>query len=151
MTLKPGAMIGIIGGGQLGRMLAIAAGRLGYGTIVLDPQENSPAFQFANAKILAEYDDEKALRELASAVDVITYEFENVPVNALQIIESDNPVHPNTRALSTSQDRLVEKTFFNDLGISTAPFFNVESADDLNNALKELGNKGILKTRRTLT
>ena len=148
MTLKPGAIIGIIGGGQLGRMLAIAAGRLGYGTIVLDPQENSPAFQFANAKILAEYDDENALRELASTVDVITYEFENVPVNALQVIEADNSVHPNTKALSTSQDRLVEKTFFNNLGISTAPFFNVESADDLNDALKKLGNKGILKTRR---
>lgn len=146
--LKPGDKIGIVGGGQLGRMLAMAAGRLGFKTIILDPQENAPAHDFAFAHIVASYDDQEALNELASRTDVITYEFENVPVETLTAMSPSTPVHPNTRALGISQDRVSEKSFFNTLGIATAPWFDLSSPESLENGLAECAGRGIVKTRR---
>jgi len=146
--LKPGSKIGIIGGGQLGRMLAMTAAHLGFKTIILDPNENSPAFSCADARIIAAYDDINAIQSLAEKCDAITYEFENVSVEALEKANFDTPLHPNTQALETSQDRLVEKTFFQNLGIKTAPFFDIKKPEQLGKALEEVGPKGILKTRR---
>ncbi|MDJ0613628.1 MAG: 5-(carboxyamino)imidazole ribonucleotide synthase [Rhizobiaceae bacterium] len=148
MAIASGSHIGIIGGGQLGRMLAMAAARIGYKTMILDPAEGSPAFEVADKHIVAKYDDPEALKQLAEACFVITYEFENVDVSAVEALESRLPCRPGSNALATSQDRLVEKTFFNDLGIETAPFKDISSRDDLVNALDEFGGKGILKTRR---
>ncbi len=146
--LLVGEKIGIVGGGQLGRMLAIAAGKLGFKTVILDPQANAPAFEFSDQHIIAAYDDAEALAKLASVTKVITYEFENVPVEAFDRLTNSVPVHPNTLALATSQDRVVEKTFFNDQGIKTAPWFDITSPEVLGEALKECGGNGILKTRR---
>ncbi|MDI7860538.1 5-(carboxyamino)imidazole ribonucleotide synthase [Rhizobiaceae bacterium n13] len=140
--------IGIIGGGQLGRMLAIAAARLNCGTVILEPQADCPAAQVANRQIAAAYDDRAALAELASMCDVVTYEFENVPVSAVEALSYDVPVFPPSRALEVAQDRLVEKRFLNDCGISTAEFRAVDSQADLEAALSEFGGKGVLKTRR---
>jgi len=146
--LTIGDRIGIVGGGQLGRMLAMSAGRLGFKTVILDPQENAPAFEFAAESIVAAYDDPDALGELSSRVKVITYEFENVPVEAFDNLSGKVAVHPNTRALATSQDRVSEKTFFNNAGIQTAPWFDVTSPQVLNEAIEKVGGRGILKTRR---
>jgi 5-(carboxyamino)imidazole ribonucleotide synthase len=146
--LAPGSTIGIVGGGQLGRMLAMAAARLGFETVVLDPDAQAPAFQVAKEAIIAAYDDKKAIAELAEKSDVITYEFENVPVSALQLVPETTPVHPNTRALEISQDRFMEKSFVRDLGVDTAPFWDCPSPEVLQNALGEAVGRGILKTRR---
>ncbi len=129
-------------------MLAIAAARLGLKTLVLDPDKDAPAFQCSNGKIIAPFDDQDGLNELASESDIITYEFENVNIDTIQGLTDSTPCHPNTRALSTSQDRLVEKRFFNDLDIATAPFFAVNNAQQLDDALKQTKGSGILKTRR---
>ncbi|KAA3517592.1 5-(carboxyamino)imidazole ribonucleotide synthase [Agrobacterium vitis] len=140
--------IGIIGGGQLGRMLAMAAARLGLKTIVLEPQADCPAAQVANRQIIADYADEAALAELAAHCDVVTYEFENVPVAAAEALARTVPVYPPAKALAVSQDRLSEKRFLNDNGIATAPFRTVDSQTDLEQALAEFGGEGVLKTRR---
>ncbi|MGV2122955.1 5-(carboxyamino)imidazole ribonucleotide synthase [Agrobacterium vitis] len=140
--------IGIIGGGQLGRMLAMAAARLGLKTIVLEPQADCPAAQVANRQIIADYADEAALAELAASCDVVTYEFENVPVAAAEALARSVPVYPPAKALAVSQDRLSEKRFLNDNGIATAPFRTVDSQTDLEQALAEFGGEGVLKTRR---
>jgi len=140
--------IGIIGGGQLGRMLAMAASRLGFQVIVLDPQENCPAAQLCSHQIVAAYDDAKALACLAEAAHIITYEFENVPVTTAQFLEMRAKVFPPARALEISQDRLVEKQFFAACGIATAPYWSIDKAEDLYAALEESGGRGILKTRR---
>ncbi|MFN3765928.1 MAG: 5-(carboxyamino)imidazole ribonucleotide synthase, partial [Aliihoeflea sp.] len=147
-TLLPGATIGIIGGGQLGRMLAMAAARLGYRTIVLDPQGDCPAAQVANAQIVAAYDDAHGLARLGTASDVITYEFENVPVEAARSLAANHPVYPPPRALEVAQDRLTEKEFLNRAGISTAPFRAIDSGAQLAEALDLMGGSGVLKTRR---
>ncbi len=146
--LPPGAVIGIIGGGQLGRMLAMAAARLGYRTIVLEPQADCPAAQVANSQIVAAYDDEAALVELGARADVITYEFENVPVAAARRIEKHTAVLPPPVALEMAQDRLTEKRFLNDLGISTADFLPVDNDAALADGLEKFGGSGVLKTRR---
>lgn len=146
--LPPGAAIGIIGGGQLGRMLAMAAARLGYRTVVLEPQGDCPAAQVANRQIVAAYDDAFALAELVRDCDVVTYEFENVPVEAANLLVADVPVLPPPAALEVSQDRLKEKNFLNGIGLATAPFCPVDSADDLPAALAGFGGSGVLKTRR---
>ncbi len=146
--LMVGDKIGIVGGGQLGRMLAIAAGKLGFKTVILDPQAKAPAFEFSDQHIVAAYDDATALAKLASLTKVITYEFENVPVEVFDSLANSVPVHPNTRALATSQDRVAEKTFFNEQGIKTAPWFDITSPDVLEKAIHKSGGKGILKTRR---
>ena len=140
--------IGIIGGGQLGRMLAIAAARLNFRTIILEPQAHCPAAQLANRQITAAYDDPAALAELAAACDVVTYEFENVPVAAAETLLANIPVYPPPKALEAAQDRLVEKRFLNGCGISTARFHAIDSQADLEAALEDFGGQGVLKTRR---
>lgn len=145
MTLST---IGIIGGGQLGRMLAMAAARLNFRTIILEPQADCPAAQVANRQIVAAYDDPAALDELASACDVITYEFENVPVSAAERLSSRLPVYPPAKALDVAQDRLTEKRFLNGCGIETARFHAVNGQADLERALEDFGGQGVLKTCR---
>jgi 5-(carboxyamino)imidazole ribonucleotide synthase len=140
--------IGIIGGGQLGRMLAMAAARLNLRTVVLEPQEDCPAAQVTNRQIVAAYDDAEALAELARLCDVVTYEFENVPVGAAETLAKAVPVCPPPRALEVSQDRLTEKSFIRDCGIVTAEFAAVDSQADLEAALERFGGVGVLKTRR---
>ncbi|MBZ9817337.1 5-(carboxyamino)imidazole ribonucleotide synthase [Mesorhizobium sp. CA7] len=148
MSLAPGSTIGIIGGGQLGRMLAMAAARLGYRIVVLEPQPDCPAAQVANRQIVAAYDDPAALAELASASAVVTYEFENVPVAAAQTLAATVPVYPPARALEVAQDRLTEKSFLNGIGIPTAEFCPIDNDDQLTEALKTFNGSGVLKTRR---
>ncbi|MBZ9884650.1 5-(carboxyamino)imidazole ribonucleotide synthase [Mesorhizobium sp. CA10] len=148
MSLAPGSTIGIIGGGQLGRMLAMAAARLGYRIVVLEPQPDCPAAQVANRQIVAAYDDPAALAELASASAVVTYEFENVPVAAAQTLAATVPVYPPARALEVAQDRLTEKSFLNGIGIPTAEFCPVDNDDQLTEALSKFDGSGVLKTRR---
>lgn len=147
-VLPPGSTIGIVGGGQLGRMLAMAAARLGYRVAILEPQEDCPAAQVANRQIVAAYDDPAALDELAAISSVVTYEFENVPVSAAKRMAQKTPVCPPPRALEMSQDRVTEKRFLNEAGIATAAFRPVDSDADLANALAEFGGSGVLKTRR---
>ncbi len=148
MSLPAGSTIGIIGGGQLGRMLAMAAARLGYRTIVLEPQPDCPAAQVANRQITAAYDDPAALAELAATSAVVTYEFENVPVTAAEALASRVAVYPPARALDVAQDRVTEKAFLNGIGIPTAQFHPVDNDEELTAALKAFGGSGILKTRR---
>ena len=146
--LAPGATIGILGGGQLGRMLSVAASRLGFITHIYEPGANPPAGQVAHAVTTAPYEDEAALRAFAASVDVITYEFENIPTSALDILEAIRPIRPGRTALAVSQDRLSEKAFLRDLGLMTAPFADVASEADLTAALQTIGAPAILKTRR---
>ncbi|SFO08527.1 5-(carboxyamino)imidazole ribonucleotide synthase [Roseovarius lutimaris] len=146
--LPTGATIGILGGGQLGRMLSVAAARLGLRCHIFEPGANPPAGDVAHAVTTAGYDDEDALRAFAQNVDVITYEFENIPTSALDILEKIKPVRPGRKALRVSQDRLVEKAFLSDLGLQTAPFAGVDDAEDLFEAMAEIGLPAILKTRR---
>ncbi len=145
-ALPPGATIGILGGGQLGRMLAVAASRLGYRAHVYEPGD-APAADVAHAVTRAGYDDTEALDAFARAVDLITYEFENVPAAALDRLDALRPIHPGRRALQTSQDRLTEKTFLEGLGLRVAPYRDVPDADALDRALADLGTPAILKTR----
>jgi 5-(carboxyamino)imidazole ribonucleotide synthase len=147
-SIAPGSTIGILGGGQLGRMLALAAAELGLKAHIYSPDPDSPAFYVAAEHTLAAYDDEAALSAFAAAVDVVTYEFENVPLRTAEIIEAHGSLRPSAGALATSQDRLAEKTFIGELGIRTAPFRAVASEADLTRALAEIGTPAILKTRR---
>ena len=147
-TLLTGATIGILGGGQLGRMLSVAASRLGFKTHIFEPGANPPAADVAHAVTTAAYEDEAALRAFAATVDVITYEFENIPTSALDLLETLKPIRPNRKALAVSQDRLTEKAFLTDLGLKTAPFAAVDDAVDLAEAIAEIGTPAILKTRR---
>ncbi|WP_377508337.1 5-(carboxyamino)imidazole ribonucleotide synthase [Octadecabacter sp. R77987] len=146
--LTTGATIGILGGGQLGRMLSVAASRLGLRTHIFEPGANPPAADVAHSVTTASYDDTDALCAFAASVDVITYEFENIPTAALDTLEKHRPIRPGRTALATSQDRLVEKEFLKGLGLRVAPFANVESAADLDAALTDIGSPAILKTRR---
>ena len=147
-ALPTGSTIGILGGGQLGRMLSVAASRLGFKTCVFEPGGDCPASHVANYHFKAGYDDTQALKAFAASVDVITYEFENVPTAALDLLEDAAPIRPNRASLATSQDRLTEKAFLQELGLSVAPFANVESAADLKSAMASIGTPSILKTRR---
>jgi len=148
MTLQPGGTIGILGGGQLGRMLAVAASRLGFRTHIFEPAANPPAADVAHALTTASYEDHDALRAFAAAVDVITYEFENIPTAALDVLEAALPIRPNRRALASSQDRLVEKDFLSGLGLQVAPYHAVNNATDLAAAIRAVGLPAILKTTR---
>ncbi|WP_128516143.1 5-(carboxyamino)imidazole ribonucleotide synthase [Tabrizicola thermarum] len=145
--LPQGATIGILGGGQLGRMLSVAASRLGYRCHIFEPGA-APAGDVAFAVTTAPYEDEAALRAFAASVDAITYEFENVPTSALDLLEALKPIRPNRRALAISQDRIAEKSFLNDLGLQTAPWAAVNSEADLRVAADRLGLPAILKTTR---
>ncbi|UWR08042.1 MULTISPECIES: 5-(carboxyamino)imidazole ribonucleotide synthase [Ruegeria] len=146
--LQPGAVIGILGGGQLGRMLSMAAARLGFVTHIFEPGANPPAGQVAHRVTTAPYEDAEALAAFAQSVDVITYEFENIPTEALDILESHRPIRPGREALRVSQDRLTEKTFLQGLGLNTAPFADVTDLDSLQAAIERIGTPAILKTRR---
>lgn len=147
-ALPAGSTIGIVGGGQLGRMLAMAAARLSYRTIILEPAADCPAAQVANRQIVAAYDDPAALDELAQASDVVTYEFENVPLPAGERLAAHGSLFPPARALEVAQDRLTEKLFLNGIGIETAGFVAVDDDAGLAAALERFGGSGILKTRR---
>ena len=140
--------IGILGGGQLGRMLSVAASRLGLKTHIFEPSATPPAGHVADRVTTASYDDAAALQAFAASVDVITFEFENIPTSALDLLETLRPIHPPRSALATSQDRLVEKTFLQGLGLQTAPFADVQNADDLAKAIETIGTPAILKTRQ---
>lgn len=146
--LNTGATIGILGGGQLGRMLSVAASRLGFKTHIFEPGTNPPAGQVADQVTTAGYDDHAALEAFAASVDVITYEFENIPTEALDVLEAHKPIRPGREALRVSQDRLTEKDFLSGLGLKVAPYANIESAADLATALDTIGAPSILKTRR---
>lgn len=146
--LPTGSTIGILGGGQLARMLAMAAARLGYRTVVLDPADPCPAAQVCDRQIVGAYDDPKALDELAEVAEVVTYEFENVPAEAARRLSERVPLHPNERALATSQDRLGEKRFLQSVGIATAPFEAVSDLASVDAAVASLGGEAIIKTRR---
>ena len=146
--LAPGATIGILGGGQLGRMLSVAASRLGLRCHIFEPGAAPPAGQVADRLTTASYDDAEALARFAASVDVITYEFENIPTGALDILEGLRPVRPGREALRVSQDRLTEKAFLCDLGLATAPFAAIDDLEDLEAALARIGAPAILKTRR---
>ena len=146
--LPLGAMIGILGGGQLGRMLSVAAARLGFRTHIFEPSANPPAAHVADRLTTASYDDAEALRAFAQSVDVITYEFENIPTAALDLLESLRPIRPNRRALAVSQERIAEKDFLTSLGLTTAPYAAVTTLEDLHAALARIGTPSILKTCR---
>jgi 5-(carboxyamino)imidazole ribonucleotide synthase len=147
-VIAPGATIGILGGGQLGRMLAIAAARLGYRVHIFAPEDDPPAADVAADHTRAAYDDEPALAALAQAVAVVTYEFENVPARAVEFLSARTPTRPDGRALAVAQDRLTEKSFLRGIGIRTAPFADVSSRGDFAPALAATGIPAILKTRR---
>ena len=147
--LAPGSTIGVLGGGQLGRMLALAAARLSFDVVILTPEPDSCASRVAARTLLAEYDDEQALRALASAADVITFEFENVPARVVDILQGlDVAVAPGAKALAVSQDRVEEKTFLNACRAPTMDFAAIDSAADIGPALDRLGAPALLKTRR---
>jgi 5-(carboxyamino)imidazole ribonucleotide synthase len=146
--LQPGATIGILGGGQLGRMLAVAAARLGFKTHIFDPSPLPPAGDVAHAVTTAAYEDKDALHTFAGAVDVITYEFENIPTLTLDALEHLAPIRPGREALRVSQDRLVEKEFLRGLGLTTAPFADTPDMPGLAKALSTIGTPAIMKTRR---
>lgn len=146
--LAPGATVGILGGGQLGRMLALAAARLGLKAHILCPDPDSPAFDVARRVTVADYGDEAALDLLAGDADVITYEFENVPSAAAAFLRARRPVLPGARPLDMSQDRLKEKTFLDSLGVPVAPFRAVATTADIAAALGGIGLPAVLKTRR---
>ncbi len=146
--LPPGAVVGILGGGQLGRMLAMAAARLGLKTHIYSPDPESCAFDVARRLTLADYGDEAALDRFAREVDVVTYEFENVPADAAIFLASRRPVIPDPSVLATTQDRLVEKDFVAALGIATAPYLKVDSPAELAGAIEKVGRPAVLKTRR---
>ena len=144
--LNPGSTIGIIGGGQLGRMLAMAARQMDYKTVVLDPDSNCPAGQVADRVIRSEYSDIKASSELAALADVVTYEFENVDADSVSSAEKHKPVRPSSSVLRTTQNRLYEKKALLEAGIAVANFRKVDSLRDLEDAASVLGYPMVLKT-----
>jgi 5-(carboxyamino)imidazole ribonucleotide synthase len=148
VKLKPGDTIGILGGGQLGRMLAMAAARLGLRCQVFSPDPDSPAFEVVMNATCAEYADVEALELFAGDVDVITYEFENIPSAAAMVLDARRPVLPERKILETTQDRLAEKDFITQLGIGTASYADVTSAASLREAIARVGLPAVIKTRR---
>ena len=146
--LSPGATIGILGNGQLGRMLCLAAARLGYRTHVFGPEADSPAEQVAGASTVAAYTDETALAAFSAAVDVVTFEFENVPAAAAAFLAAHTKVRPSWRALEVCQDRIKEKQFFASINAATPPWQPVDSLPDLKAALAKVKAPAVLKTAR---
>ena len=141
--------IGILGGGQLGRMLALEAKRMGYRVVVLEPMPNSPCGQVADEQIVAAYDDLRAIGELGARSDVVTYEFENIPLASVRALEEDGRiVRPSGDVLRITQDRILEKTFVRDAGARVAPFASVVIAPDLESAADAVGFPAVMKTAR---
>src|SRR5690348_18070446 len=136
--LPPGGTVGIVGGGQLGRMLSLAAARLGLKTCIYNDAADAPAFQVTPNAIVAPYDDLDRLGRFADACDVVTFEFENLPAHAIAHLGEHVPVRPGAHALAMTQDRLTEKTFVENLGLKTAPFFEVSSAAQAREAFGKL-------------
>jgi 5-(carboxyamino)imidazole ribonucleotide synthase len=147
-ALEPGATIGILGSGQLARMLALAASRLGFKCHIFAPDRDSPAFDVVRAHTRADYDDEQALARFAEHVDVVTYEFENIPAETATLLASLVPVLPDPKVLATTQDRIAEKNFIAGLGIGTTAYAAVGTAAELLAALERIGRPAVLKTRR---
>lgn len=145
-TYPPGATIGVMGGGQLGRMFAIAARRMGYRVVIFTPEENSPAGQFADLTRIADYTNEAAVRKFAADVDVITFEFENIPVGTVDWCAEERDVRPAGSILHIAQNRLREKNFLSSAGIPIAPFAAVRTARELKHAVGRIGRPAILKT-----
>ena len=148
VKLKPGDTIGILGGGQLGRMLAMSAARLGLRCQVFSPDPDSPAFDVVQHATCAEYADVEALELFANDVDVVTYEFENVPAATAMVLAARRPVLPAYKILETTQDRLIEKDFVSKLGIGTADYADVSSVATLRAAIERIGLPAVIKTRR---
>ncbi|HEV2081091.1 MAG TPA: 5-(carboxyamino)imidazole ribonucleotide synthase [Brevundimonas sp.] len=147
--LAPGSTLGILGGGQLGRMLSQAANRLGFDVVILDPEENSPAGRVSRGQIVAPYDDPNALDVMGKVCDAVTFEFENVPAASVDRIRAGGArVAPGPMALAVAQDRLEEKTFLNGVGATTVAFHAVATLEDLHRGLEKLGTPSLLKTRR---
>lgn len=143
--ILPGATLGMLGGGQLGRMFTTAAQTMGYKVIVLDPDPNSPAGVIAEQHICAKYDDEAALDKMAESCAAITTEFENIPAATLAYLEAKTIVHPSSKALAATQNRNVEKNFIASQGIATAPFAPIRSRDDIAEAEKTIQFPAIMK------
>jgi 5-(carboxyamino)imidazole ribonucleotide synthase len=146
MSILPGGTIGILGGGQLGRMLTLAAKRLGYQVHIFSPDADTPAGQVADAEITAAYTDTEALSRFARNVDIVTIEFENIPVTALKAVEAHVPVYPQPHVLEIAQNRSREKAFLAELGIPTAQFKTIITAEELTAAVAEIGCPAVLKT-----
>ena len=146
--LKQGAVIGILGGGQLGRMLSVAASRMGFKTHIFEPIANPPASHVSDLLTTAAYNDNEALEKFAKSVDVITFEFENIPTEALDTVEAFCSVLPARNSLKISQDRLTEKEFLTNLDLIVAPYANIETEKDLEKSIESVGFPSILKTRR---
>eukprot|EP01037_Dinobryon_pediforme_P048886 gene48886-biopygen25146 len=144
--LPPGSTIGILGGGQLGRMLAVAAAQLGYHTRILAPDEEAVAAQTASSYTRADYHSHIVLDEFAAAADVVTYEFENIALAPVTYLAGKVPVYPAPAALGIAQDRAIEKAFVAEIGGRTAPWSKVETRDELAAAVAEIGTPAILKT-----
>ena len=147
-ALPPGSTIGMMGGGQLGRMTALAAAELGYRVHVFTPETDSPCAQVSAKATVADYADTAALDAFAREVDVITLEFENLPAEALDRLARTRPVRPSSAVLRVAQDRLLEKDFCRKLGIGTAPYRTVDSLAELERAVADLKRPAVLKTRR---
>src|SRR6187431_2919333 len=144
--ILPGATLGVLGSGQLGRMFAIAARRMGYRVHTFSPEADTPTGQVADVEVVADYEDLDALRAFARQVDVVTFEFENVPIVAVDAIESITPVRPCGMALHTAQQRAREKQFLADRGFPTAPFGRAASLDELWDAVARIGTPAVIKT-----
>ena len=148
-VVPPGGVVGILGGGQLGRMLSMAAARLGLDVHILAPESDTPAGRVSAECLTAAYDDESALIEFASRCNVVTIEFENIPSKTLEFLQAQGtPVFPNPKALDVSQDRLSEKEFLSAISVPPVPFEAIDAADQIAPALERLGGKGVLKLRR---
>jgi 5-(carboxyamino)imidazole ribonucleotide synthase len=145
-VIIPDAILGVLGGGQLGRMFCIAARTMGYRVWVLDPDPDSPAGALADRHLLADYLDQAALNELCAHCAAVTTEFENVPAETLEFLESAVPVRPSSRAVAVARDRILEKTFIREQGLATAPFFAINNEADLDYACTRLTLPALLKT-----
>lgn len=146
--ILPGSTLGMLGGGQLGRMFTIAARTMGYEVIVLDPDKESPAGKLATAHICADYADQSALDKIAKSCNVVTTEFENVPAATLDALAKSRPVRPGSQAVTITQDRIHEKNFLKDNGFPTATFAEIQSLDDLKTSIEKIGTPSILKVSR---
>ena len=143
---SPGAVLGIVGGGQLGKMIAMAAAQMGLQVHILTDKKDSPASFVANKTIVARYSDKKALERFVKPLDIVTYEFENIPLKTMEYIAKTVPVHPGLKSLEIAQHRIREKDFINQLGIKTAPYRKITTIRSLQKAYREIGPKCILKT-----
>ena len=146
--MNPDRRIGILGGGQLARMLAIACAELGFSVHIYCPEKHCPAAQVSNSVTTGDYTDKKKLCEFSNSIDILTYEFENIDLEGLKTIEKDVPIFPSIRALETSQDRYLEKTFLNNLGIKTTPFYKIDSLRDLETLVNRTKKQFLVKTRK---